>query len=155
MNSLALTQKINTRIEGMCIQYLEIRVDDIPLQQYFAGRLGGLPDAISPLGWSTTDTERQIREDFDRFLLRAPSDLPNGRNSILVCPLDGDLGCGAYTARFTRDGSSIYWFEFGYENNYDLESLNIEWYSHMAPFVFDKSQYEKELLHHLDSICGT
>jgi hypothetical protein len=148
MNLLALIPMVNPRMMGGKTEYLEIQVDGVPLQQLFAGRLGSWPDRISPLGWRVPDVELYIKEQFQRFLLLAPPNLPDERNSILVCPLDGDLGCGAYSARFTRKGQQMIWSEFGYENNYDPESVDLETYKHIGPLTFDWAQYEKELLHH-------
>lgn len=52
------------------IPYLDIVVDEQPLATYFAGRLGAVPDCVSPLGWSSREQHR--REQFRRFLLEEP-----------------------------------------------------------------------------------
>ena len=52
------------------IPYLGIVVDEQPLATYFAGRLGAVPDCVSPLGWSSREQHR--REQFRRFLLEEP-----------------------------------------------------------------------------------
>src|SRR5438552_1945623 len=84
------------------LKYLDILVDGRPLAHFFAGRLGAAPDSISPLGPLESGMEQYRREQFERFLLERKPDLPDGRNSILVCPLCGDLGCDAHSARFQR-----------------------------------------------------
>ena len=135
------------------IPYLDIVVDDRPLATYFAGRLGALPDNVSPLGWSAT--EQHKCEQFRRFLLEEPPDLPHGRNSILVCRLCGDLACGAYSAVFTREGDFIRWSDFGYESTLDFESADIPIPNHEIAFVFSWEQYEMELRRYLTgSVSG-
>jgi hypothetical protein len=135
--------------ERGAVKYFDILIDGKPLAQYFAGRLGAVPDSISPLGPRGSRIEEYRIQGFERFLLEREPDLPEGRNSILVCPLCGDLGCGAYTAKFERQGDLIRWTEFGYENNYDPESVELERYKDIAGFVFSWSEYESELRRHI------
>ena len=133
---------------GDVTKYLEIYIDGVPLQQMFAEPSGVLPDEISPLGWAVPGAEEFANEQFRRFLLMSPSDLPENRNSILVCPLDADLGCGAFSARFYRTDLFICWSDFGFEYSWVNDSIDLETYKHIAPFIFDWSQYEEELLSH-------
>jgi hypothetical protein len=131
------------------VRYLDILIDGRPLAQCFAGRLGAAPDSISPLGLLESGMEQYQREQFERFLLEREPDLPDGRNSILVCPICGDLGCGAYSARFQRDGDTIKWTEFGYENNYSPDLGQRELYKQVPDLVFSWSAYESELRGHI------
>lgn len=139
---------MNDRMFKGGTRYLEIYVDEAPVQQFFSGRLGAFPEEISPLGWRVSGYENVTFEQFQRFLLAAPADLPDGRNSILVCPLCGDLGCGAFSSRFQLDGSRMIWSEFGYENSYDPESVDFSTYKELSPLVFDWAQYQAELVRH-------
>ena len=145
MNVIKLQAATNERAMGSAIPYLEILIDGVPLQNLFAGRLGAVPNVISPLGWGMSKTAHWENE-FNRFLLLSPPDLSNGRNSILVCPLDADLGCGAYSAVFTLRDGVIGWSDFGYENDYDPASIDLDTYKHLKPLTFAWSQYEKEIL---------
>ncbi|HEV2800905.1 MAG TPA: hypothetical protein VGW12_10435 [Pyrinomonadaceae bacterium] len=131
------------------VPYLDIVIDDQPLATYFVGRLGAIPDCVSPLGWSAS--EQHERGQFRRFLLEEPPDLPNGRNSILVCHLCGDLACGAYSAIFIREGGLIRWNDFGYESTLDFETAEIPIPSSVSAFIFSWEQYEGELRRHLTS----
>ena len=99
-------------------------------------------DYVSALGWG--DIEEQ-KKAILRLLLSAPSDLPNNRRSILVCPECGDIGCGALTAVIEEADGAIIWRDFGYENNYDDDSLDLERYKHLDSFAFDKHNYVREL----------
>jgi hypothetical protein len=146
MNVLTLVPARNNRAMRGETEYLDIHIDGVPLRKLFAGRLGALPDAISPLGWQVPGAEAYTFNQFQRFLFASPPDLPDGRNSILVCPLDGDLGCGAYSALFSLDGSRVSWSRFGTENDYDPDLLDLGLYEHLPPLVFDWNQYQAELV---------
>lgn len=148
MNQFELKPARNGRAMGGPLNYLEIFVDGIPLQQYFVSSDGQPPDAISPLGWTASGAEAFAFEQFQRFLLAAPADLDDGRNTVLVCPLDGDPGCGAYSVRIEFGDGTVAWTDFGFENNYDPESRATEPYSHIGPFVFERTAYETELVRH-------
>lgn len=152
MNVMTLVPAINHQFMGDARNYLDIYIDGVPLRQKFAGRQGALPDNISPLGWAVSGAEEHTLKQFQRFLLMSPPDLADDRNSILICPLDGDLGCGAFSARFDRIDSTMRWSVFGYENNYDPESVNLERYKNIAPLIFYWAQYEKELLSHYNNL---
>ena len=90
-------------------KYFDILVDGKPLAEYFAGSRGAVPDSISPLGPLEGGIKQYRQEQFERFLLEREPDLPDSSNSILICPLCGDLGCGAYSAKFQREGQAIRW----------------------------------------------
>ena len=99
-------------------------------------------DYASCLGWADAVREAPTVE---RLLMRAPADCPSGRNTLLVCPECGDLGCGAISARIQREGPWIVWRDFAYENNYDEAMTDTESYSQLGPYYFDPQQYEAEL----------
>ena len=142
--------KLELRLaENESVQYFEILIDGKSLAGYFAGPLGSVPDLISPLGPVESDLAEYYRDQFSRFLLEKEPDFPNGRNSILICPLCGDLACGAYTAKFQKGNDLICWTEFGYENNYDPESVELDAYKEIPAFVFAWDAYEAELRRHI------
>jgi hypothetical protein len=59
----------------------------------------------------------------NRLLLTETADLSADRSSSFICSECGDIGCGAITALVVRDGHSIVWKTFGYENNYEENIL--------------------------------
>jgi hypothetical protein len=118
---------------------LDIVVDGRPLLELFAGRRGLPPDLVSPLGWGV---EAHQAHTIRRFLLEASGDLPGNRNSVLVCRECGDLGCGAYSARFERRGDVVTWSEFGFQNSYEPTSLILESGSRVPALTFDWVEYE-------------
>lgn len=64
-----------------------------------------------------------------------------GRVALLICPLCGDIGCGAVFARITVEAERVRWTDFLYANNYMPEDDRpLE-----GSFEFDRSQYEQAL----------
>src|ERR1700761_1215538 len=43
----------------------------------------------------------------------------SGRVLLYICPECGDIGCGAYAAKITRDQEVYTWSDFAYENGYE------------------------------------
>jgi len=77
-------------------------------------------------------------EAAERLCLRANSDTNSGRVKIYVCPECGDIGCGAYTVRVSRDGADFVWSDFAYENGYeDARAI-----SGVGPYLFAALRYE-------------
>jgi hypothetical protein len=54
------------------------------------------------------------------------------------------LGCGAITAVVERQGETITWKAFGYENTYE-DKIVLDAYSTVGPFTFDATAYEHTL----------
>ena len=98
-------------------------------------------DYASCLGWGTADWEASVVE---KLLARAEPVAPPNRVALYICPECGDLGCGAVTAAIERDGPTIIWHTFGYENDYD-EAPRYDWHQHLGPFRFDAIEYERVL----------
>jgi hypothetical protein len=77
------------------------------------------------------------------LLGRPDADLSiNGRAAVLVCPLCGDLGCGAILARIEVAGDVVVWRDFIYGNNYDPEMDD----PLPLRFEFERATYEAVLL---------
>jgi hypothetical protein len=88
---------------------------------------------------SVPEFERQYAQ---QLLLLSPSDLPSGRRVLFVCPECGDLGCGCLSAEVTRDDERVIWTNFGFENDYDLDSLTL---FPVGSFVFEAGAYQSVL----------
>jgi hypothetical protein len=87
----------------------------------------------------------------NRLLLTESADLPADRRSLFICSECGDIGCGAITALVVRDGHSIVWKAFGYENNYE-ENILLDNYKQIGPFTFGLVHYERTLLQAIESL---
>ena len=80
-----------------------------------------------------------------RLLMHEKAYLPNGRCSLFVCSECGDLLCGTITALVEKQGETITWKAFGYENTYE-DKIWLDEYSTVGPFAFDAVSYESTLL---------
>ena len=109
--------------------------------------LGERHDMVSILcsEYSSDETAKAV----GRLLLNGNADLPNDRRSFFVCSECGDLGCGAITAVVERQGETITWKAFGYENTYE-DKIFLDAYSTVGPFTFDATTYENTLAQALD-----
>ena len=58
-------------------------------------------------------------------------------------------GCGAITAVVERQGDTITWKAFGYENTYE-DKILLDAYSTVGPFTFDATAYERTLVQAMD-----
>jgi hypothetical protein len=105
--------------------------------------LGKRHDMVSILcaEYSTDETAKSI----GRLLLREKAALPNDRRSLFVCSECGDLGCGSITVAIDKQGETITWNTFGYENTYE-DKIWLEDYCSIGPFTFNGALYESTLL---------
>lgn len=126
--------------------YLGIEVDGVPLAHHFAGCLGEHPTHLSPLGWSSAPADVNARTT-EQLLAREPSELGSGRVPVLVCEECGDVGCGAYTVRILREGDTVRWTDWAYENGREpadpIESM--EWPTRPGDFLFERGLYEQAI----------
>jgi hypothetical protein len=95
-------------------------------------------DFVSCLGWFVPEENAKAAR---RLLLESPSDFPDARQSLYVCPECGDLSCGAISAIIEADGESIIWRDFGYQNDYTAE-VRFDEYRNIGPFAFDRLEYQ-------------
>lgn len=84
---------------------------------------------------SNADVAMQLR------LQAAPSS-DSERVLFYICPECGDIGCGAYSAKVTRDQETYSWRDFSYENGYEDPRL----LETVGPFVFQAAQYEAAIV---------
>jgi hypothetical protein len=80
--------------------------------------------------------------------------LETGRLPLYVCPMCGDLGCGAVTVAvlWAPDGTRVTWCDFRMEDGYsdDRETIDL---GALGPFVFDADDYRKHCSN--PSACST
>jgi hypothetical protein len=85
----------------------------------------------------TSESER-VRKENTRiakiFTFDLPADIAPDRVAVFVCPECGDLGCGAITFQLSRDGDTVRWANFAYENGYDQPQSDE--YSAIGSFEF-------------------
>ncbi len=85
------------------------------------------------------------------WLGERPSELPDGRIHLYVCPVCGDLGCGAVTATVDRTPRTVVWRDFGWDVNYTIDDDDDEVRYDGGPFEFDRDQYDHELRRFIDT----
>ena len=75
------------------------------------------------------------------FTFESPPEIKQDRVALFVCPLCGDLACGAITFRLSRVGETVRWSDFAHENGYDEDETDFETYSSIGPFEFGIDDY--------------
>jgi hypothetical protein len=121
--------------------FLDFIVDSQPLSELVG-------DQVSCLGWLVPEENAKAVR---RLLLKEPSDLPNNRRTLYICPECGDLGCGAVSLIVERIGDQIIWRDFGYENDYD-GVVHTEGLENIGPFTFERAEYARALRMHFESL---
>ncbi len=97
--------------------------------------------------WVSQEREKSVR----RLLGEEPADFPDNRRSLLVCPLCGDIGCGAVSIILHLSDQTVVWQDFGYQNNYEPE-IHGEHLKDRGPFEFDLSDYKSKLIRALEML---
>jgi hypothetical protein len=100
-------------------------------------------DRISVLGWGVAAEDERAA---DR-LMSASADL-DGRTAIAVCPEDGDLLCGAISARIVVSGDEIEWTDIAL-SSYDYAE---DVWTHEALALWDSPELRFGLTLYRDAI---
>jgi hypothetical protein len=87
------------------------------------------------------DPEEAVNQ-IDRLLTSGEGDFDDGRVALLVCPIDGDLSCGAITVRVIRRADTVEWCDFGWQNG---QPDDVSMSEPPLTLVFDRSSYENVL----------
>jgi hypothetical protein len=124
--------------------FLDFIIDGRPLLDHLAS-IGA--DFIGRLGWRRA---QEHKRGIEHLLLKRPPDARSGRVLLLICPECGDLGCGAFTARVSKDEQSFVWGDFAFENDY--EDAPTQTFPEVGPFHFEKRAYFAELDRHREDI---
>jgi hypothetical protein len=127
----------------------EFVVNDVPLAELLGApprhpsgrgtRLSQVPPIVFPHG---------SEDALSRLLRDAPPDLRDGRNSILVCEVCGDIECGVVSAMIQRDGGMIVWRDFASQFP-DPSHPDLGWYTaftNVPPMRFEERAYRATLL---------
>jgi hypothetical protein len=110
-------------------------IDDVPLCSLVAGQ--EMTRLCAEANWP-----KGAVESLRRLLGEEPGDFEDGRVSLLVCPLDGDLACSTFSARVTFEDDWVGWSDFGWQVNYEpFEPMD----SPPADVRFEREAYERLL----------
>lgn len=99
----------------------------------------GEPDMVTPLSRPWVE---EVPTEIGRLLGEGETAyLPTGRVALLLCAVDGDVGCGALTARLRPSETHVVWMDWLWESDHGarpVEQLS-------DPVLFDRSTYESQL----------
>ena len=112
-------------------------------------KIGKPRDSVSVIcfEYSHEETVKAI----NRLLLTERAVIPADRRPLFICSECGDIGCGAITAFVVKEGQSIVWKDFGFENDYE-ENIRLDEFRHIGPYTFDWKEYESVLLQAIDRL---
>lgn len=114
--------------------FLDFMIDGRSLRD-----LVGEPDMVTPLSRPWLE---EVRAETERLLgRRETEELPAGRVALLLCHVDGDIACGALTARLQLSDAHVVWSDWLWESYQG--ALPVEQFS--EPLVFDRVTYEAQL----------
>ncbi|MGJ8639891.1 MAG: hypothetical protein ACSHYA_10890 [Opitutaceae bacterium] len=132
--------------------HLALWVDGIPLDQLLDRRipnqdLEGLVPAW--LEWMLNEQDQAVAQS--RMLLPSKGDV---RVSLLMCPDDLDFSCSIVVADLEATETKVMWNRLGYDKTRSHESneigADVDWFKELAPFCFQRSQYERCILEFKD-----
>ena len=114
------------------------------------GELLQVGDMIGCLGWGKPEYESDMTQI---LLLKKPSPLETCRVTLYICAECGDIGCGAITAQVEKTSEHFVWSGFGYENYYDPSRLDLQEYTEIGPYLFNKTEYWQVVSRRDADIC--
>lgn len=101
--------------------------------------LVGEPDMVTAMSRAWL---KEVPAEMDRLLGRRDTEgLSTGRVALLLCRVDGDIACGALTARLELSDAHVAWTDWLWASSQGappVEQLS-------DPFVFDRTTYEAQL----------
>jgi hypothetical protein len=113
----------------------DFQIDGQPLLSLLIREDGGHSDFMGALVQDHPETEANVAK---QLTLQAEPLSDTGRVLLYICPECGDIGCGAYGVRVSRDSSTFTWSDFAYENGYEVART----FDQLGPFIFESDQYE-------------
>ena len=125
--------------------FLDFVVDSESLWE----KVGKPKDSVSIICFEFSREE--TIKDVNRLLLIEKAAIPEDRRSLFICGECGGFECGAVTASVVRDGKSVVWKDFGFENSYE-ENIHLGEYKGIGPYSFDWTPYERTLLQAIDAV---
>lgn len=124
------------------IAFLDFLVDDRPMRDL----LDVPEDWEQPLYETTALRDdwrpKAVVDYLDRLLGVLPGDYDDGRVSLLVCAVCGDLWCGAVSVELALSPRTVSWQKIGWQG--DPEDVEPETLTEQS-FTFDRDEYEQLL----------
>ena len=123
------------------VDFYDVLVNDRPLRELIV-----VPQELAPLEFGATSLRddlppRVAIEQLDQLLGRKSGDFSDGRVALYLCPIDGDLWCGAVSAEIERTPEYVTWQKLGWQKPEPIDGPEIDLFQN-EPFTFDRRQYE-------------
>ncbi|MEV6910597.1 hypothetical protein [Amycolatopsis sp. NPDC051071] len=134
MNKLGVEPSVTTWNDGEA-RFLDWTIDGVALRSTVSTQ------HQTPLFLDDDVWRESAVETLSRLLGHLPGHFDDGRVALLMCPLCGDLGCGAYSVEVVFSDDSVEWRAFGWQVDYEpFDPDQEEYRSAMARF--DRTAYE-------------
>jgi hypothetical protein len=117
-------------------------IDGQPLRDLVATVSDGPVTEISPL--SDHFGPEAAADALLMLLGRMPGEFADGRVPLLVCSIDGDLGCGGFSARLVMGEDAVEWRDVGWEYDGPCDEAGADSVQALDPpldLLFDRAQY--------------
>ncbi len=142
--------------------HLDLLVDGVPLQRLLVELpvpepgTYGFGDTFDLVSVADLAHPGYAAGDLRRLAGELPPDdelwpLEPGRLPLYVCPIDGDLACGAVTVAVHHDATTTTWSGFRLQNGYSDDELGLD-LSALGPFVFARDAHRDVLLRAADDL---
>ncbi|RMX08134.1 hypothetical protein D8I35_03140 [Corticibacter populi] len=113
----------------------DFHIDGESLLRTIVKQHGGHGDFMGALVRGYPESQADVAR---QLTLQGAPESDSGRVLLYICPECGDIGCGAYSVKVSRDQRTYTWGDFAYENGYENPRL----LETVGPFVFEAIQYE-------------
>jgi hypothetical protein len=97
-------------------------------------------------------------DNLQRLLGQQPGDFPNGRVSVLVCPIDSDLGCAALSVELVMDADTVQWRDLAWQVDYEALDPAEDLLEPPQSYRFRRDEYTRllcDLLAHYELLVHT
>ena len=133
MNKLGVEPSVTRWNDGEA-RFLDWTIDGVALRELVPTQ------EQTPLFLDDDRWRESAVETLSRLLGSLPGHFDDGRVALLMCPLCGDLGCGAYSVEVVRDDESVEWRAFGWQVDYEPYDPDQDFRFREARF--DRTAYE-------------
>lgn len=123
------------------VAYEDFCVDGVGMYARVHGRGGVGRGHDVTTGLRPTDPVGSVA-GIERLLGLAAPDFEDGRTSLYVCIVCGDLGCATLSARIVRRDDRVAWTKFGWQVNYEGSFVPEP---DIGPFAFSRASYDATL----------
>jgi hypothetical protein len=134
-----ISTQVSYEAQSPPTEFHDFAIDGVPLRDRLR-----VPADYGAVQQETTalrrDWPQAAIEQIDKLCLDAPGDFEDGRVAILVCPVCGDIDCGAVSARIAIGESTVVWEDFGWQDGY-TDDPPMPWLYEPQCFTFDKTAY--------------